>query len=118
MTQKPFISNKEYQHAVCASCPASLACVAGLTRGVYKCCQCGVTWAFVYMMNTQVKKATISQLRDRVRRIVILEAHFEVCPLRIRAEGKYGASITPYWRGIKCNACAAKHKKEKEGSRQ
>jgi len=104
MTTKDFISSKEYVRAVCASCPASLACVAGLTRGVYKCYRCGKTWAFVYLLNGSKERLTMGTLR-RVACVTILEAHFEVCPLRNRkAEERLGGTHS------ECDECGAKRK--------
>lgn len=114
MTRKPFSSTKEYRHAVCASCPAGMACVAGLVRGVYQCYHCGKTWAFVYILNTAPKeRSNPHTLFKRVQEITILETHFEACPLRDRkAEKDFGNKPMPGWQGIECADCRELRRKQ------
>ena len=113
MTQKASSSSKEYQRAICATCPAAMACVAGAVRGVYRCYHCGKMWAMVYVQRVDRDKVTAPSLFRATQEIVILEAHYDVCPKRDReSEKKYGSAPTPNWTGVQCRACREAQNKQ------
>lgn len=63
----------------CVTCAASLACLVGGVRSVFKCKVCGDTWAFVFLPRPR-KEVTASSLLTDCRSIPISNAHFRACP--------------------------------------